>query len=144
MVKRYKYITPEDYKVAKENGINRNALLQRVRIMKWDIDRAITEPIRVNKRFTDEEIENINKNGLNRRTVTARINYYGWSREEATTTPTLPKKGPKRSRRFKYTDEIVEKAKENGICYSTFTNRVNKLHWTIKKAATTPIRRKNK
>ena len=50
--KRYFYITPEDFRIAEENGISKDTLLSRVRKLGWDIDKAITKPVRAKRKFT--------------------------------------------------------------------------------------------
>ena len=55
--KRYFYITPEDFKIAEENGISKDTLLSRVRKLGWDVDKAITKPARKKRKFTKKEIE---------------------------------------------------------------------------------------
>ena len=54
--KRYFYITPEDFKIAEENGIPEYVVTTRVIKLGWDIDRAITKPAREKRKFTKEEI----------------------------------------------------------------------------------------
>ena len=54
--KRYFYITPEDFKIAEENGISKDTLIMRVRKLGWDVDKAITKPVRIKRKFTEEEI----------------------------------------------------------------------------------------
>ena len=64
--KRYFYITPEDFKIAEENGISKDTLLSRVRILGWDVDKAITTPVRTKRKFTEEEIKTMEENGIDR------------------------------------------------------------------------------
>ena len=46
MEKKYWYITPDDFERAAKNGINQDALRQRVRTLGWDIERAIKTPLK--------------------------------------------------------------------------------------------------
>ncbi len=44
VLKRFQYITPEDFETAKKNGIFKSTLMKRVCwTYGWDIDRAITQ-----------------------------------------------------------------------------------------------------
>ena len=117
--KRYFYITQEDYKIAEENGISKDTLLSRVRKLGWDIDRAITKPVRGKRKFTEEEIKIMKKNGLDRNTVTCRLQY-GWALEEALT------KAKKGGRQYVYPEWVYKEADKNGISYSALGNRIRR------------------
>ena len=84
--KRYFYITPEDFKIAEENGISKDTLLSRVRKLGWDVDKAITTPVRPKRKFTKEEIKIMEENGVERYIAAGRM-YWGWTLEEAITKP---------------------------------------------------------
>ena len=64
--KRYFYITPDDYRIAEENGISKDTLLSRVRKLGWDVDKAITKPVRAKRKFSEEEIKTMEENGIDR------------------------------------------------------------------------------
>jgi hypothetical protein len=40
------YLTPQHYKTAEQNGITPRALEQRVRVLGWSINEAITKPLK--------------------------------------------------------------------------------------------------
>ena len=115
--KRYFYITPEDYKIAEENGISKDTLLSRVRKLGWDVDKAITTPVRAKRKFTKEEIKTMEENGVDRNTVACRLKW-GWTLEESLTRP------KKRGRQYVYPEWVYKEADKNGISYSALGNRI--------------------
>ena len=117
--KRYFYITPEDFKIAEENGISKDTLLSRVRKLGWDVDKAITTPVRAKRKFTKEEIKTMEENGVDRNTVACRLKW-GWTLEE---TLTKPKKG---GRQYVYPKWVYKEADKNGISYSALGNRIRR------------------
>ena len=117
--KRYFYITPEDFKIAEENGISKDTLLSRVRKLGWDIDKAITKPVRAKRKFTEEEIKMMEENGVNRNIVAGR-RYWGWTLEEAIT------KSKKKGRQYVYPEWVYKEADKNGISYSALGNRIRR------------------
>lgn len=117
--KRYFYITPEDYKIAEENGISKDTLLSRVRKLGWDVDKAITKPVRVKRKFTEEEIKTMEENGVNQNIAANRM-YWGWTLEEAIT------KSKKKGRQYVYPEWVYKEADKNGISYSALGNRIRR------------------
>ena len=117
--KRYFYITPEDYKIAEENGISKDTLLSRVRKLGWDVDKAITKPVRAKRKFTEEEIKTMEENGVNR-IIAAGSRYWGWTLEEAIT------KSKKKGRQYVYPEWVYKEADRNGISYSALGNRIRR------------------
>ena len=117
--KRYFYITPEDYKIAEENGISKDTLLSRVRELGWDIDKAITKPVRAKRKFTEEEIKAMEENGIDRNVAAGR-RYWGWTLEEAIT------KSKKKGRQYVYPEWVYKEADKNGISYSALGNRIRR------------------
>ena len=117
--KRYFYITPEDFKIAEENGISKDTLIMRVRKLGWDVDKAITKPVRIKRKFTEEEIKTIKENGIDRNTVSCRLQW-GWTLEEAITKP------KKRGRQYVYPEWVYKEADKNGISYSALGSRIRR------------------
>ena len=117
--KRYFYITPEDFKIAEENGISKDTLLSRVRKLGWDIDKAITKPVRAKRKFTKEEIKTMEENGVDRNTASCRLKW-GWTLEESLTRP------KKRGRQYVYPEWVYKEANKNGISYSALGNRIRR------------------
>ena len=129
--KRYFYITPEDYKIAEENGISKDTLLSRVRKLGWDVDKAITKPVRAKRKFTKEEIKTMEENGVNRNIAAGR-RYWGWTLEEAIT------KSKKKGRQYVYPEWVYKEADKNGISYSALGNRIRR-GMSLKEACTKKI-----
>ena len=115
--KRYFSITPEDFRIAEENGISKGTLIMRVKTLGWDIDKAITKPVRAKRKFTEEEIKIMKENGLDRNAVAYRLGL-GWSWEQALT---KPKKG---GRQYVYPEWVYKEADKHGISYSAVGNRI--------------------
>ena len=130
--KRYFYITPEDFEKAKENGIPKDTVLTRVRMLGWDVDRAITKPPRKIRKFTKEEIKIMEENGIDRNTVSCRLNY-GWTLEEAISRPKKP------GRQYIYPEWVYEEANKNGIAYAAVNSRI-KDGWDMKRACTERVK----
>ena len=117
--KRYFYITPEDFKIAEENGIPEYVVTTRVRKLGWDIDRTITKPVRSKRKFTEEQIKIMEENGIDRNTASGRLNK-GWDPKEALTRP------KKRGKQRIYPDWVYEEADKHGIRYSALGNRIRR------------------
>ena len=117
--KRYFYITPEDFKIAEENGIPEYVVTTRVRKLGWDIDRAITKLVRSKRKFTEEQIKIMEENGVDRNTASGRLNK-GWDLKEALTRP------KKRGKQRIYPDWVYEEADKHGIRYSALGNRIRR------------------
>ncbi len=132
---RYYYITPVDYELAKQNGIAEYIVRQRVFEAGWNIERAITTKVQKKKNYTDEEKELMKLNGITVKIVTDRIRN-GWDREKALNTPKLPVLyNNYKNRRRVFSKEVIKKAKDNGICYNTFRDRVKRMGWSLEDAA---------
>lgn len=129
--KRYFYITPEDYKIAEENGISKDTLLSRVRKLGWDIDKAITKPVRAKRKFTEEEIKTMEDNGIDREVAANRM-YWGWNLEEAITKP------KKKGRQYVHPEWVYREADKNGISYSALNNRI-KSGMSLEEACTRKV-----
>lgn len=85
--------------------------------------------------------------GVNRQTLQMRIDHYGWSIEKAMTTPALKGRWANNGRgelvEFQGKElTLPEWAKEVGINYRTIHKRIYQHNWSIKKALTTPVRKK--
>lgn len=86
------YLTENDYRVAKENGLERILVYRRVYECGWDVERAITEPVNEQHRATGawEQWKNIAVvTYQNFRTRLSR----GWTEEEAALTPARKPRG---------------------------------------------------
>ncbi len=118
----YYYITPEEYKIAEENGICNRLLYQRM-FEGWNKKRAMTEPPQKRK-LTAEHFKIAESNGISKNTLKHRISQLGWEIEKAITTPIIIKKN-------KYLDQ----ARKNGINENTYYSRIEQ-GWSKEDAST--------
>lgn len=139
--KRFHYITPEDTTTAEKNGITHNALYQRVHSYGWDIDRAITQPMKRDIPFHSEWIDTAKNNGIKLSVFRARVRNQGWDEETAATTPILSsvecgiRSGDKKNI---FTEEQIKKMENLGLSRSTVRQRINSYGWSIEDAVNTP------
>jgi len=133
------YVSPEDYQTALSNGICADTLENRIRRHGWHKERAITEPPQ--KRTNLKELVKIaEQNGIPYHVIQKRM-YDGWDAERATTQPLtnkadLVRKQHEKNR--KYPKQYVDRAKENGIPYKTFTWRMRQ-GWSLERASETKV-----
>ncbi|WP_144508288.1 hypothetical protein [Bacillus mycoides] len=141
------YITPEEYKAAARNGINRRALNERIRNLGWDKDTAMTKPLRSSNSTGWCKVKEIAlKNGICRQTFYARMKK-GWKLIEAISRPPINKyQALKLAEKINYwienkvlSDEQAEIASLNGVSYRLARERVKRLKWTVEEAITTPV-----
>lgn len=84
---KYNYISEEQFIEAEKNGISRNCVRQRVVTLRWDIEEAITKPIRTRRKNLSPVIINrLKKNGISRNLYHNRRRL-GWTEEDASSTP---------------------------------------------------------
>lgn len=88
------YITPEEYEIAKRNGVNSKNLYNRIKLLGMSKEEAINRPAR--KKMKNGELEKwsklAEKNGISYGTFCKRVYTSKWSLEEAATTPILSNK----------------------------------------------------
>lgn len=136
---RYYYLTPEDIKTAKDNGISEANAKNRVYNLGWSVERAIKEPLRKRDK-TDKWYKLAVSNGILPNTYLARIKL-GWDKELAATKPVMNRNdisNKASNSRRRYSKELIEIAYKNGIAYPTFTTRINRDGMTPLEAATMP------
>lgn len=122
------YISPEEYKVAEDNGISNVRLEQRIRQFGWKKERALTEPVR-KRQDRREWIALAKKNKIGANTFYTRVNSLKMTPERAATEPihdTMENMRKGHRLRKRYSSEILELLKKNKIKYSTFLKRVSK------------------
>ncbi|MCZ8513797.1 hypothetical protein O9H85_15415 [Paenibacillus filicis] len=119
------YITPEEYEEAARNGINRNTLDARIRRYAWVKQRAVTEPVQVQKDRT--EIKKLMKaHGISYENFKNRTISLGWDDHSAATVPLQNLKGRQEHIRRvielnrRYPREMMELAESNGISSCLF------------------------
>ena len=83
--------------------------------------------------ITPEEYDLADSNGIDNITVNVRVRRLGWSKEKAINTP-IKRRKPS----GEVFNEFVKTAKNNGICYRLFFQRVNVLGWDMDKASMKP------
>lgn len=136
------YITPEDFKRAEDNGISNDTLRQRVYSYGWPKGKAITKP--VSKGTGWKEYKDIaEEHGICYRTFADRRKR-GWDPHEAATKPVTENKNSIRIARSSrvdrvFTDEQIQRAKENGVGYDLLWNRVRRWKWDVETAINTPV-----
>ncbi|KIL16724.1 hypothetical protein [Bacillus safensis] len=145
------YITPKEFAEAEANGICKKTLIWRIRRQGWSKQRALTEPVQ----FQDRERGRVEwskwgkiaeKNGVSRSIFTGRLRL-GWDSDKAANTPKIdPHEQAKRlsdfsprTKRRKFSEELVKLAESNGISYSNLQQRVSISGWDPYTAATTPV-----
>ncbi|MBT2696374.1 hypothetical protein J7E79_02845 [Bacillus sp. ISL-40] len=131
------YITPDEYEIAKENGVSRQLLDLRIRTLAWEKEKAIQTPPH-EKKSLKEWVEIAERNGICYSTLRYRINRLGWEPERAANQPlqdraAIAKYASDRSR--KYPTKYKRMAEQNGIPERTFYRRM-KEGWDPQIAAT--------
>src|SRR5699024_10987862 len=79
--------------------------------------------------ITPEDYERALKNGVSKSTLERRVYHQLWDKKRAINTPI---------RKFDKDCKYVKQAKENGIKYGTYWERVNR-GWSRQKASTQPV-----
>lgn len=121
-------LTKEQWLIAKENGLSSITVHNRINRLGWDIEKAISKPVKPKRKLTSEQIEKIKEKGFKCATIRSRMEK-GMSFEEAINTPL---------KHNRLTPEQKKKAIENGISVQTAYSR--KLSgWTTEEAITIPI-----
>ncbi|MEE2022612.1 hypothetical protein P4V63_32840 [Bacillus toyonensis] len=131
-----RWLTNEEYEIAKSNGISKITLYKRVYTYGWVLQEALTIPPRtywhIGKGKFNKLLKLAKENGIIPRTFYGRVNSR-WDPQDAATTPV---------RKLNDRKSWAKIAEENGISASTFRSRVATYGWHPKKAATKPARRK--
>lgn len=147
----YAFISWEQRQKAEINGIDYMNLFNRVYTLGWDVEKAITTPIRRRptrgEQYGQETLDNLKKYNIKYNTFISRIRH-GWDIKEACTTPPLSgiQRGKRMTEKFEkkgykggLKKEHFEIAKKNGIEKLTVYNRVSNLRWDIERAITEPL-----
>lgn len=136
------YVTPEEYEKAKNNGISYSIVNSRIRSYGWNKERALTEkPIIRDRHLNEKYVDLAKNNGISREAYAYRVSH-GYSEYEAATIPIKNRKkhmSELGKGKRKYSKEIIELARSNGISIRTFYRRIQKDKWSPMKAATTPL-----
>ncbi|MEK4711094.1 hypothetical protein [Bacillus sp. FSL R10-2780] len=109
-------ITDEEYETAEKNGISRANVFQRINERGWDVERAITVPVRKQKSVVNNQVLLLAKrNGISHTTLYGRIKA-GMDPYEAVTKPKEHNKW----------EAFIKMAQENGISASSFYARISR------------------
>jgi len=137
------YITPDEYDIAELNGISMKMVNVRVRERGWCKRRAITTPVRFQRKTEEDEwLALSEENNIPRDTYLRRIRDYGWSKQEAATRPIMTREQLAinlNANRSAFTAEDYEVMERNGIPRGVASNRVNTYGWSVREAITTPV-----
>ncbi|MBP1907795.1 hypothetical protein J2Z32_004484 [Paenibacillus turicensis] len=129
-------ISKEQYAIARSNGISNDTTYNRVYNCGWDVEKAITKPVR--KKVDVDYPEGLEKNGISKSAYYARIKK-GWEPERAATEPykESSRKALKmvHEKNRKYPKKYVKLAIQNGLTYEIFANRM-RAGWKLEDAAT--------
>jgi hypothetical protein len=133
-------ITPQHYKIAKENGISRGTVRSRIHKLGWTVIEAISVPVKIIEREKEyyEYLEKAKQNGISTSAFIYRVKR-NWTLEEAALRPLVNPKIRRRNDK-----DWIEVALQNGLNYSVYLHRVEKLGWTPQEAATTKVLPKGK
>lgn len=84
----------DDYETAKQNGIPRKNVDQRVQHLGWTIEKSITTPLLSKRNRTKYKgyAELAEKNGVPYKTFAARVSKLKWTLERAASTPVRTRK----------------------------------------------------
>lgn len=131
-------ISKEQYAIARANGISKDTAYNRVYLYGWDVEDAITKPVK--KRNFIDYPEGLEERGISKTTYYERIKR-GWEPERAATESyqEASRKGLKSAheKNRKYPKKYVKLAVKNGLTYEIFANRM-RAGWKLEDAATKP------
>lgn len=129
-------------------GIEYGTLWNRINLG-WDVEKALTEPIRETERFYTYKGISLTlkewgkKVGISHRTLYNRINNYKWSIEKALTEPIDNTICKEKLYSFNMKSLTLRQwAEELNMNYETLASRIYKRKWTIEKALTTPVKKR--
>lgn len=132
-------ISKEQYAIARANGISSDTAYNRVYAYGWEIEKAITQPVK--KRVFVDYSKELEERGISKSIYYNRI-LRGWDPERAATETTeeaMKRVASKRrvTPKRKYPVEYIKLAESNGVSYNMFADRV-RAGWTMQDAATLP------
>lgn len=133
----YNEVSQEQYDQAASIGVSRSQVNARL-WMGWEVERAVSTPLRVSNRGGDEFTRLADENGIARTTYRNRVNR-GWDKLRAATEPPLtPAQALDHAQQSKriVTKEQAEIARANGISHQTMHTRLRLLGWDVTRAIT--------
>jgi hypothetical protein len=142
-VKKYIYISEEQYATAKENGISYDMVYQRTHWLDWDVERAITEqPKKYAKPFTLKQLKKIAEMGLTKHTVRKRMQRGNSFNQAVSYGPVhqSKRKKPDPFRKYGFLEKDIAEAEAKGITYYAFRKRIDTHGFTLWEAKNIPKR----
>lgn len=156
-----KYTVKQLYSIRINKDLSYEQIKNRLLQFNWDVERAITQSNNVKiqphgvgtcefeyngKKYNSWELCELSSiEGLQPQHITDRVNRRGWSVERAITTPLKQMNKLYEYNGRKYTSkELVKLSPIKNITHHTLTDRINRQGWSIEKAITTPINKKQK
>lgn len=134
-------LTEEDYKIAESNGISRKLAKFRYEQGGMDLNKAITQPVRVQKNEWKLWKEVAEKNGISQNLFYKRTGKdIGWSAEQAATVPPLKNGQSYTSKKKVIPEELLERAAQNGISRGTLYQRLFRYHMNEETAVNKPTK----
>lgn len=139
------YLTPEDCKIAENNGIPEHVVRDRFYNKFWSKRRALSEPYKPRPKTHLKYAEALKESGVKRSLFYHRVRD-GWTEEKAATTPVMTREETiKRmletsKQNTRITKDIRALAEANGIPKGTLEQRVYKYGKDPIKAATEPVK----
>ncbi|GAQ18005.1 ferritin heavy chain-like [Oceanobacillus picturae] len=134
------YISDEDYKTAKKNGIHKNLVYQRVHVCHWDVEEAITREVVKGQKSKKvmHLLDHAINNGINLTygAVVGRMNK-GYNDHQIVWIRKNQRPNPNWDQDYKKYEQM---AVENDIPASEYERRVNKELWAMHKAATMSLK----
>jgi hypothetical protein len=113
-----RWLTKEERETAKRNGISRLTLYRRVYELDWEIERAITDPVKKGA-IIDGYREQCEENGISPALFINRVRG-GMSKEKASTKPPEVRE---QNRRTCEVEGCHNKHKAKGLCASHYNKR---------------------
>lgn len=136
------YITPEEYEIAEKNGIPRERVDNRVRYLAWDVEKAITEPVK-NHSIWREWKGVAEQNGVPYKVFYSRVKKLGWSPYKAATVPkrTCDAEAMRYARQFRkgfFNEQELSVMRLNCVKWDTAYKRITRRFWDRKRAISEP------
>lgn len=141
--------TDEEYEIAAKNGISKEVVYQRIHYRGKTVEQAITEPLQNGlflKKY-QKYLEIAERNGISYRTFHARMTkktVRKWTPEEAATVPPKRTGRVRKTKANSLTEEDYKTAEKNGISRKNVNQRVDLYDWSIERAITDPVKKRNK
>lgn len=132
------YLSPDDYRIAEENGISYQRAYERFYKSGWSREETISRPIGKQSLWREYQVI-CEENGITYQCFHNRVKR-GIDPEEASRLPKC--KTQFLFKEIKVTPEVVRIAEENGISEKTLKMRVYRYRWDVERAMSEPVNEK--